>query len=351
MSGAHGQAPPVSIIVINYNGKEFLQQCLSSVLRSDYHNFETILVDNCSTDRSVELVEKFFESDPRIRMVRNEKNLGPAAGRNKGAKIAMGKYIAFLDHDTEVEQSWLGEAVRVMECDSAIGAAQCKLLLMDSHNRYDYAGDYLATCGFLIQRVEMGERDDGRLDEIADIFGVKSAGMIIRREVFEEVGGFDQDYFIYLEETDLCWRVWLKGYRVVYIPRSIVYHAFGRIPKLASPYTKFLAKYHGTKNYIATLLKNLGTWNLLRILPVHIGFWLGLVIWHILRRRLIDARWIMRGMLWNLTNIKLTWIKRQGIQRHVRKVPDNRIMPRVLRKQSFTYFYDKLSRPTSGWRL
>lgn len=343
--------PLVSVVIVTFNGKEFLQSCLNSVVKSDYPDLEILLIDNGSSDGSVELIKKLFRNYPCIKLICNKKNLGPAAGRNIGVGAARGKYVAFLDDDTEVDPNWLTEAVNVMESDPSIGAAQSKLLLIDQRNKFDYAGDYLSQYGFLVQRVNFEEVDDGQLDEVVEIFSTKSAGMIVRRDVLLNIGGFDEDYFIYMEETDLCWRIWLNNYRVIFIPMSIVYHAFGRKSKLTSTRTKFLTKYLGTKNYITTMIKNLGTWNLLKILPLHIGFWTGIIVWHIMRRRLIEASWVTKGVLYNLTHFRCIWMKRKVVQSSVRKVPDIYIMPRIMRKQPFRYFFGKLTRPNSGWRV
>ena len=342
--------PIVSVVIVNNNGKEFLEQCLHSVLHSYYTNFEVILVDNASTDGSVEKAEKMLENNCLIR-IRNKNNVGPAVARNMGVKAAKGKLIAFLDNDTKVDAFWLSNAVHVLESDHSIGAAQLKLLLMGDPYRFDYGGDYLSPYGFLVQRVDEGAIDDGRFDELVEIFSVKEAGMIIRRDLFEELGGFDEDYFMYVEGMDLCWRVWLMGYKVLFIPTSRVYHAFGRISKLKSPRTKFLSKYHGTKNYITTLLKNLSMQNLFKILPLHIILWLGVIIWHILRRRTTEAMWIVKAILWNLTHFKRTWAKRQTVQFRLRKVSDASIMSRVMKKEHLTYFCNKITHPTSGWKI
>lgn len=343
------QSPLVSIVIVNYNGREHLRRCLSSVLNSDYPNFEVILVDNGSTDGSIELVKRLFGNNPHVKLILNEKNLGPSVGRNIGSRIAKGKYLAFLDNDTEVDSLWLKEAIELMEVDPTVGAIQCKLLLMNERDKFDYAGDYLSQYGFLVQRVNFKEVDNGQLDHVAEIFGAKSAGMIVRGDVFEKIGGFDADYFIYLEETDLCWRIWLNNYRVIFIPVSIVYHAFGERTKLTSAHIKFLAKYHGTKNYITTLIKNFGAGNMLKILPLHISLWIGVIVWHILKSRIGEASWIMKGIFYNLAHFKLIWIKRKITQSLVRKVSDSYIMPRIIKKWSLIYFYSKLTRPSSGW--
>lgn len=337
--------PLVSVIVVNYNDRNYLQLCLGSILNSDYPNFEVILVDDSSTDGSVDFVSQNY---PSVKIIENKENIGPAAARNIGAKESCGEYLAFLDSDTEVDPNWLREAINAMELDLTIGAAQCKLLLIDQRNKFDYAGDYLSQYGFLVQRVNFEGVDNGQLDEVVELFSAKSAGMIVRRDVLLNIGGFDEDYFIYVEETDLCWRIWLNNYRVVFTPMSIVYHAFGRKSKFTATRYLFLIRYHGTKNYITTMIKNFGTWNLLKVLPLHVSFWIGIIVCLILRRRLVEASCVTKGVLYNLTHFRCIWIKRKVIQSLVRKVPDSYIMPRIMRKQPFTYFFGKLTRPNSG---
>jgi len=347
------ELPLVSIVVVNFNDKEHLHRCLTSVMKSEYLSFEIILVDNGSTDGSVDSIKKAMneQRDLMLSIICNKENIGPAAARNIGAKKSCGEYLAFLDNDTEVDSLWLKEAIELMEVDPTVGAIQCKLLLMNERDRFDYAGDYLSRYGFLVQRVNFREVDNGRLDQVAEIFGVKSAGMIVRRDVFDRIGGFDEGYFIYMEETDLCWRIWLNGYRVVFLPTSIVYHAFGDPAKFRFGHRRFLSKYHGTKNYISTLIKNLDVRNMLKTLPVHLILWVGIVFWHILRGRIVEATWIMKGMLWNLVRLKTVWKKRQKVQHKIRRVSDSHIMPRIMREAAFTYLYKKISRPSSGWRI
>ena len=342
-------SPPLfSIIVVNFNGGESILRCVASILNSEYPSFEIAVIDNGSKDGSPDLLATHFRENGRVKLIRNAKNLGPAAARNIGAQISNGKYLAFLDNDTQTEPRWLIQALEVMESDSKIGAVQCKLLLLDQHDKFDYAGDYLSQYGFLVQRVNSGATDTGRLNEVVSIFAAKSAGMIVRRDVFDRAGGFDEDYFIYMEETDLCWRIWLSGYKVVFVPNSVVYHNFGQAAKLGSRRVKFLAKYHGTKNYIVTMLKNLELANLVKIVPVHICLWIGIFLWHIAMGRLEEASWIRKGVMYNVVHLRHIWAKREAIQSS-RKVSDSRLMPQIMKNMPMRYFYSKLVHPRSGW--
>ncbi len=339
----HAEYPLVSILIVNYNGKQLLQQCIDSVLRSEYVNYEVIVIDNGSSDGSAELVKRILGDSRKFRLIQNSRNIGPSAARNVGCRLALGKYMAFLDNDTKVDPLWLTRAVRLMEADPTIGAAQCKLLLMQNRDELDYVGDRISQFGFLIQRAKFREVDRGQFDQVVEIFAAKSAGMMVRRDIFFEVEGFDDAYFIYMEDTDLCWRIWLAGYRVVCLPTSVVYHDFDIATSKLSLESKFLVKYHGTKNYVMTLLKNLNGRNLMKMLPSHLVLWTGIAVWHASKKRFTESSWILRGILWNIMNFGTIWAKRREIQNTIRKVPDAELMPRIMRRTNLEYLYNKIS--------
>jgi hypothetical protein len=349
-----GMNPLVSVVIVNYNAKEYLKSCLNSVLNTDYPNFEVIVVDNGSGDGSVKFLEEISKSKTNIVVLRNEENLGPSVARNQGIEKANGKYVAFLDNDTRVHLLWLKEAIKVFEADSKVGACQCKLILDDSDDIIDCVGEYLGQYGFLVQVAIAGEeKDRGQYDRQLEILAAKSAGMIVRRDILKKIGGFDDDFFIYLEETDLCWRIWLQGYKVVLIPSSTVYHKFGTTSKILAGKSNFLVKFHGTKNYILTLIKNLEFKNLLKILPIHIGIWISIAFFFLFKRQFKSAKWIIQGIFWNLVNYKKIIKKRKTVQEK-RVVKDKEIFPKIYRKKSFNYFVDKLRRKNKvgyavGW--
>ena len=333
--------PLVSVVIVNYNGIKYVEHCVYAVLNSTYGKMEVIVVDNGSTDDSVLHLKHQFGHDNRFKVIEIGENRGPAFARNRGIEIADGKYIAFLDNDTEPEPTWLEPLIETMENDPMIGACQCKLLLMKERNKIDYVGDYISNIGFLIQRVPAGEIDIGKADSRDEILSAKSAGMIIRADVFREIGGFDEDYFIYVEETDLCWRVWLTGYRVIFVPESKVYHEFGTSSIiLGKNRSKYNAKFHGTKNYILTLFKNCNTTNLITILPLHIFLWLGLAYFCLLNGQWNSFLWIHKGLFWNIANIFHNYKKRKIVQQN-RMINDKDLFRVVMKKRNFMYFVDK----------
>jgi GT2 family glycosyltransferase len=334
--------PLVSIVIVNYNGKAYIEHCVDSVLKSTYSNIEVIVADNGSTDDSVSWLKKQFGHDRRLNITEIGENRGPAFARNRGVESATGKYIAFLDNDTEPEPNWLEPLVKTMENDPTIGACQCKLLLMKERDKIDYVGDYISNLGFLIQRVPGGETDTGQADSRVEILSAKSAAMFIRADVFNEIGGFDEDYFIYVEETDLGWRTWLKGYRIIFVPESRVYHEFGTSQIILGAKQNHLVKFHGTKNYITTLIKNLGTREVVKIVPIHIILWLGIAGWSFFRGNVREAGWVLKGVWYVLINIKTVLQKRKNIQGW-RKVSDKELLRKIMKKRNFSYFYNKLA--------
>lgn len=335
--------PLVSVIIINYNGKQYLKTCLGGIFSNNYPNYEVIVCDNGSTDGSQEYLEKLTKKHKNLFLVALGKNFGPSFARNKGVEKAKGKYFAFLDNDTKPESDWLVDPVKEMEQDPTIGACQCKLLLMKEPQKLDYAGDYLSQFGLLVQRVPGGEVDRGQVDQKVEILSAKSAAMIIRREAFEEAGGFDPDYFIYVEETDLAWRVWLSGYRIIFIPTSRVYHEFGTSSAILGNFQQYLNKFHAPKNYLMTLYKNLGIINLIKILPIHFFLWVGVASWFLVKRQPRLAWYIFLGLVWFVMNLPRNTLKRIKVQRD-REITDKKLMPIIMRRQSLKYFWGKLSK-------
>jgi len=335
--------PDLSVIVVNCNGKEYLLKCLQSILESNTGNYEIIAVDNGSSDDSLNAVRAKYPTlcGEKIVLLGLDKNYGPARARNEGVRVSRGKYLAFLDNDTEVDGNWANEAIPHFEQNSKLGIIQCKLLLAKERNRLDYVGEYLGQNGFLVQVAKGGEIDSGQYNKNNKILAAKSAGMFIRKETFQKIGGFDDDYFIYVEETDLGWRSWLYGYENIFVYKSIVYHEFGTssitLGKMKSNYN---AKFHGSKNYILTLFKNLESKNLIRILIPHITLWLGLAFYNFFKGKTKECYWILSGISWNICNFTKNMKKRKLIQKG-RVRSDNDLFEVFMKKMPFFYFLNK----------
>lgn len=336
--------PLFSIIIVNFNAKEFLKNCLNSILRNSFDNYEIIVVDNGSTDGSLQLVREEFRNQPeKIKAIALSRNLGPAAARNSGARVARGEYLGFLDNDTEVDKDWICAALRCFERSEKIAAIQCKLLFLFEKDRIDYAGEFLSNLGFLVAAIEHGAVDRGQNNFAEKILAAKSAGMFIKKSVFEQVGGFDEDYFIFMEETDLGWRCWLAGFEVVFCPDSVVYHYFSATKKIVDKnFNNYLVRFHGTKNYILTLYKNLSSFYLMKIMPIHIFLWLSLSSYLLLRRNFRSAFNIWKAIGWNIFNFRKNSCKRCIVQQK-RVVCDKDLFLRfgLMKNRSINYFLNK----------
>ena len=324
--------PLVSIVIVHYNGKDFLNRCLNSVLKTNYSRFEVILVDNGSSDGSLEAVNEVFVYDRRLKIVKNDANVGVAKANNIGIGHAKGKYVVLLNDDTVVETQWISELVRVMENDVSIAAAQSKLLLMDHPTLYDCAGLFLDYDGRTHGRGD-STRDIGQYDKVEEIFTSKSAAMIIRKDVLRKIGLIDSTYFLYYDETDLCWRFWLAGYKVVYVPSSVVYHKGGGTVQKEISKQVFFQVYLFNRNRITTLLKNYEIRNLIRYLVPWLTFEIGGIMFEGLkgyrRSSILSSLARAEAILWNLRNLRSTWRKRLYVQKIVRRVPDSEVMRKM----------------------
>lgn len=326
-----------SIIIVNYNGKKFILDCLKSIFDSRNSSFEIIIVDNGSTDDSIYQIKKQFKNQiKKIKIISLRKNFGPAYARNIGVKSSSGKYICFLDNDTQVDSNWLKPALKEFTKNPKTGCIQSKLLLLDHKNRFDYAGDYLNQFGFLSHRATYRDLDRGQFNQRQIIFAAKSAGMFIRKDVFQKIGGFDKDFFIYMEETDLCWRSWLQNYQTVYLPDSIVYHGFsGSFKILNRPTANYNLRFHGTKNYILALIKNLSSRQLFFILPKQIFIFIAFSLYLLFfKLKIKESVFVLGGIMWNLKNLSKTLSKRKKIQ-SFRKNNDQQLFKFIFYRDNF----------------
>lgn len=318
-----------SIIIINWDGEKYIRHCLESLAKVSYPNFEVIVVDNGSTDSSVEIIKDFSF----VKLIQNKKNLGFAEGNNIGFQNSTGDYIYFLNNDTYVEANFLEPIVKIFE-NPKVGGCQSKIILPLEERRLDNVGAYLTSSGFLYH-YGFRKKDSPRYNKEIEIFSAKGAGMCFKREVIEKTSLFDPDFFAYFEETDFCWRVWLAGYKIVFVPESKIYHLLAAsFKKVPAPFTI----YHNYKNRICTLLKNLEARN----------FWL--LLWHLKLCKLIAVVYLCSGkfnlfwaiqkaFLWNLVNLGKTLKKRKKVQKEIRQVSDKELFAKIKRSPPLRYYY------------
>jgi GT2 family glycosyltransferase len=321
--------PLVSVIVLNYNGLKtlgnILSDCIHSVLQTDYPAFEVLFVDNASTDGSVDAVKRKFGSDSKLKIVQNSQNLGFAEGNNVGMRQAQGEYIVLLNSDTMVEPAWLKALVKAVE-PSEVGAAQSKLLLLSKPNLMDCAGGLVDFYGYHLER---GRGEESSLfNKTSEIFYAKGASMILKRSVLEKSGLFDPDIFMYYDETDLCWRIRLAGFKVIYVPDSVVYHAAGlTTQKVYNQKKLFFAQ----RNHLMVLTKNYNGANMVKAVSVSVFNEVRNALLCFMRRQPFAGLAIVRALVWNLSNFRGTWKKRRAVQELIRNVTDEKLKQAMLK--------------------
>lgn len=311
-----------SVIIANYNGKKYLEDCLGSLKRQTYKDFEVIVSDNASTDGSADYLRKYH---PDIKLVENKSNLGFAGANNEALKEAQGEYILCLNNDTRLDKNCLELLHGKLISDDSIGVAFSKLLMMSEPDKLDTVGSYLSSFGFL-HHVGFMEKDEGQYDNLKEIFSPKGVCFLIRRSLIEKIGFFDERYFSYFEESDFFWRVWLFGRTINFEPKAIVYHKIGgTCTRMASAFIDF----HSFKNRIATLIKNLSFGNLVWMLPVHICICLVLSIIYLFRLRPANTGAILRAIWWNIASLGASLKKRKQVQKEIRQVSDKELFGHI----------------------
>jgi hypothetical protein len=215
--------PLVSVVVPNRDGARHLELLLPSLLRQTHRELELVVVDNASTDGSVELVARLA---PAARVVRLDRNLGFAGGANAGARAARGDWLAILNNDTEVADDWLEEAMAAAARHPEAAFLACRILELQKRGRVYSAGDCFLRAGIGYRRGQ--ERLDGpRFRSECEVFGACGAAALYRRELFAEEGGYGEVFFAYLEDVELALRLQAAGRRGVYVPAAVVFHRGG----------------------------------------------------------------------------------------------------------------------------
>jgi hypothetical protein len=240
--------PAVSVIVPNWNGMRFVGMCLDSLAKLHFKNFEVIVVDNGSMDGSREMIEEKY---PWVRLLKNPHNMGFAIACNQGIKASNAEYLVLLNNDIEVTPDWLTELYEGMERHPECGMGTTKMMFLDNRDVFYNTGDLFHSWSSGGGRGQ-GEKDNGQYDEEDYVFGACAGAGIYRKELFDQIGLFDEDFFIFAEDVDLNMRSQLKGYKAVYLPKSKVYHIGTATVGLYSDRYVYLCK----RNDIWVFIKN-----------------------------------------------------------------------------------------------
>jgi hypothetical protein len=307
----------VAVVVLNYNGAAHLRECftsLESLTLLEGCKIRVFCVDNASSDHSLELVRREF---PQVEILAFDKNLGFTGGYNLAIGEISSEYIALLNNDTKVTPDWLLEMVTAIQSSSEIAIVGSKVLTYGRENILQYAGGKFTILGNGYVQGLWQEDTEGWSVQKYTGFAM-GASFLIRRDVFLELGGFDDRYFAYNEETDLCWRTWLAGYKILYAPKAIVYHKLGGTGgNLNSPFMLSLV----VKNRLATLIKNLDTPNVVFGLLLSFIFELYRILFFLRHRNFQSLKAILIGLPGFFRELPGSIERRSKIQ-NARKVSD-----------------------------
>jgi GT2 family glycosyltransferase len=260
----------IAVIILNWNGRGLLEQFLPSVVKHS-EGAAIYVADNASTDDSVAFVTAQY---PQIKIIQNKGNFGYAKGYNDALLSVEEDIYALVNSDVEVTEGWLNPVLNLFEADNETAIIQPKILDFKSKKMFEYAGaagGFIDKYGYPFCRgrvFETIEQDNGQYDDNAEIFWASGACFFIRKKVYRELGGFDEDFFAHQEEIDLCWRAWNDNYKARFCFQSVIYHVGGATLSVGSPRKTFL----NFRNSMWMMVKNLPAGKLFPVLFVRMIF-------------------------------------------------------------------------------
>lgn len=293
----------VAVVIVNWNGEAFLERCLWALSAQTVEPHEIILVDNASSDASLAIVERF----PSVRVLRQTQNLGFARANNLAvaASAVDSEWIVLLNPDAVPEPAWLEALLSAASAHSSYAIFGSKLLDAAEPTVLDGAGDVYHPSG-LVWRSGHGKNSD-LYAESKEIFSACAAAAMYRKDAFLQAGGFDEDFFCYVEDVDLGFRLRLLGHRCWFVSESVVYHVGSGVTGRRSDFSV----YHGHRNLVWTFIKDMPTALFWLFLPFHLALNVGTVIYFVLRGQ---GRVILRAKMDAIRGIPGMWRKRAGIQ-------------------------------------
>lgn len=289
----------VTVIIPNWNGKDLLSSCLQALKNQTYDDYEIIVVDNGSSDGSIDYLKSHF---PDVHLIINADNRGFAASTNQGIRAMSSRYVATLNNDVEVTRDWLAQLVTAMQQGNDVGMCASKMLFTHQPERINSAGVAIDRAGIAWDRLG-GTLNGGEASVPDEVFGPCAGAALYRRAMLEEIGLFDENFFAYMEDLDLAWRGRRAGWRCLYVPKARVLHRHSATGKEGSPFKSF----HLGRNKVWLLLKNYPWRALWYCVPLVIIYDLAALSYALLARRDLHA---LRGRLAALLQIRQIWRER-----------------------------------------
>ncbi len=314
----------ITVVIPHYNGLKILDDCLNSLFKNTFSDFDTLLIDNGSTDGSQQMVREKY---PQVTLVQNEQNLGYAGGCNQGIRMAKTEYVLLLNNDTVMPPNFLQEMLAALERDPQAAMVQPKILSIQNKKHFDYsgaAGGELDVFGYPFARgriFDTVERDEGQYDRLeAQVFWTSGCALLLRKSVTDRIGLLDEDFFAHQEEIDLNWRAQLAGYKNLVTTRTHIFH-----------YTGFTLGHHNQwkmylnhRNNLIMMLKNYSWASLVVLFPLRLLLELVTVVADLILWNGKRAPAVLKALYYIFTHPALILKKRRTVQA-LRKVSDRQI--------------------------
>lgn len=326
----------VSVLVVNHNGMKFLPSFYESVFAQDYSDVEVIMVDNASSDGSIQYTREHY---PHVQIVESQDNVGYAGGNNIGYAHSRGEYVLVINNDVSFESHLISDLLKAFKEIPNLGAVQPKVMLMYDQEHLDACGSFWTNTGLNYHYGIYKKHSLPQYNQAFPVYSLKGMCMMIPRAVIEKIGLFDDDFWCYFEETDFCHRVWLAGYECWYYPKATLFHALGGTRSTKS---EAFVQYHSFKNRLCSYVKNLGPLEMLKVLPVYILLSILWGIFYLLKWNIRGTFAIIQSFVWNAVHFGNTLRKRRNIQRHVRTVKDSNIFSLVRKNPRISYYFNLL---------
>jgi len=316
------EAPLVFVVIVNYNGVKYLKTCLSSLEQQTYQNLIIVVVDNASTDNSVEFIQKNF---PKVSIIQAERNYGFAKGNNLAIKFALDQkadYVFLVNNDTEVERDLLEKLVIAAEGEDTIGIVGPGVFDLKNKGSVQELGMAMDKFGYPLAIKTLSEKN-------TCAFFVSGCAMLVKSELLRKIGLFDEKYFMFAEDLDLCWRGRLSRYKVIVVEDAKIFHASGGsisggVLKGSTYKTNVNRIFLREKNTIRTLIKNYETSSIIKVIPFYMALLLfEAIFWSCILKPNITKN-LLKAISWNIKYLPDTF-KQRVIVQSLRKISDKEI--------------------------
>ena len=322
----------VSVLILTYNRTDLLKQALDAALKSDYPNLEFIISDNASEEDIAEFIKKNYPKKD-VKVFKKKINGGLTGGFNFGYKYCKGKYVMLLCNDTKITRPSISIMVKMMEEDEEIGAMAPKVTQMTNPRFIHSAGSFLTYSG-LLYHFGVYQKDGPKYRKSYYVFSTTGAGFLVRSETIRKSGLYSEDFFMAYDESDLCHRIWLSGYTIVYCPKAEVKHLWAATQDPGKPVVWFWNQ----RNIVSSFLANFSLpYLILMLFNVNLAFWFWFFV-RISRGQIGHSQTLLQAYIWHIFHIKRTLARRRYVQEKIRQVSDEEIFRKAMVNPDWKYY-------------